>query len=398
MNKPLLLESLPPVKPENKVHLERYVKFINSRPQRDLKREKDFNIHHVYPKSMAVKNGVEDFHGDWNLIKLTLREHYIAHLILFYCGYKEMTFAFSMFKDKDSIVYKKFQQKHNKILQKFVWITDGKNSKRILIENIKNYDAATWSRGRTATEELKVKMSKVGKKYATSRWMNNGVDCVFAQEFEIESFLEKGYVFGRLNQKPTTKNYVIINNGLLQKTVSKETANSFIDNGWTLGVKDDNIIRNFTIVNKNKKSKRIDQSELDHYINNGWSYGYYKDLNKDHHSSKGYKQMYKDSCQKHVKSEDVIYYLSQGWILGILPEVLKKRKGTTGKIVYNNGKNLIKLDPGVIPPQGFVLGSIRTNKGKIYITNGINNKAVLPTDSIPVGWRKGQTKRASNKH
>ena len=82
--KRITIEQMPPAKnEEQKRHLVRYVNFINSRPERDL-HQKGFHTHHIYPKSLAKKNNIDDFDGDWNLIELTSREHFIAHMILFY--------------------------------------------------------------------------------------------------------------------------------------------------------------------------------------------------------------------------------------------------------------------------------------------------------------------------
>jgi hypothetical protein len=68
------VNQLPPVKNEEQMkHLKRYVNFINSRPEIDL-HQKGFHTHHIYPKSLAKKNNIDDFNGDWNLIELTPRE------------------------------------------------------------------------------------------------------------------------------------------------------------------------------------------------------------------------------------------------------------------------------------------------------------------------------------
>lgn len=66
----IIIEQMPEVKNENLVHLQRYVKFINSRPERDL-HQSGFHTHHVYPQSIAKKNGIQDYDGDWNLVDLT---------------------------------------------------------------------------------------------------------------------------------------------------------------------------------------------------------------------------------------------------------------------------------------------------------------------------------------
>jgi hypothetical protein len=59
---------------------ERYIKFINYII--DLNKNRNFanilfELHHILPRSMGGSNSND------NLIKMTLREHYIAHAILF---------------------------------------------------------------------------------------------------------------------------------------------------------------------------------------------------------------------------------------------------------------------------------------------------------------------------
>lgn len=66
----------------------RYVHFIKTRPIRDLILEEGYELHHIIPKALGGKN------EDSNMIKLTCREHYIAHLILWKCGYQKMAYAF----------------------------------------------------------------------------------------------------------------------------------------------------------------------------------------------------------------------------------------------------------------------------------------------------------------
>jgi len=78
-------------------HLTRYKNFLNSRPLRDLKKESGFNIHHIIPTSLGGGNLPD------NLIKLTIREHYIAHMILWKgCGGK-MSYAFKRMINSASI-------------------------------------------------------------------------------------------------------------------------------------------------------------------------------------------------------------------------------------------------------------------------------------------------------
>jgi len=114
-NRLFYLNQLPPVLEENQVHLERYKKFILSRPEIDLEKEKEYNIHHIFPKSMGGDNNKE------NLIKLTVREHFIAHLILWKCEYPQMVHAFWFMTNKklSMLSSKQFQllrEQHNDII------------------------------------------------------------------------------------------------------------------------------------------------------------------------------------------------------------------------------------------------------------------------------------------
>jgi len=62
--KKISIENLPSVDSKNQKHLVRYVNFINSRPEREL-HQKGFHTHHIYPKSIAVKNKYANPDGDW---------------------------------------------------------------------------------------------------------------------------------------------------------------------------------------------------------------------------------------------------------------------------------------------------------------------------------------------
>ena len=65
----------------------RYENFIKSRQKLNQSRTlKEFENHHIIPKSLGGSNSKD------NLVKLTPREHYIAHLILYYT-YKNISMA-----------------------------------------------------------------------------------------------------------------------------------------------------------------------------------------------------------------------------------------------------------------------------------------------------------------
>lgn len=77
------------MKPKNKHHFSRYVKFIRARQNR-LSVEGE--VHHVLPRCVG---GTDRSH---NLIKLTYREHYIAHYMLAKAYGGKLWFAFNMMR------------------------------------------------------------------------------------------------------------------------------------------------------------------------------------------------------------------------------------------------------------------------------------------------------------
>ena len=92
-----------PRAPDSSLHFERYIKFILSRPQRGFKKGKGYHIHHIIPKCLRGTDEIS------NLIKLTYREHYLAHclLALAFTSVKKLGKAINCFKKsaKNSRVY-----------------------------------------------------------------------------------------------------------------------------------------------------------------------------------------------------------------------------------------------------------------------------------------------------
>ena len=89
--------------PDSSLHFERYLKFILSRPPLGLGKEKGYHIHHIIPRCLRGSD------EDSNLIKLTYREHYLAHclLALAFTSVKKLGRAINCFKEsaKNSRVY-----------------------------------------------------------------------------------------------------------------------------------------------------------------------------------------------------------------------------------------------------------------------------------------------------
>ena len=151
----------------NDIHLKRYEDFINSRSIRNKVKESGYEIHHILPRSLGGQS------DDENLIKLTCREHFIAHLILWKAYGHSMAYAFWLMsrikKTKRHLTSRQFEsmkiearefQTHFKTTAGTLWITNGTIHQRITSnESIPE----GWRLGRITTP---------GK---GSKWITNGV-------------------------------------------------------------------------------------------------------------------------------------------------------------------------------------------------------------------------------
>ncbi len=118
----LIYPNFPKEMIKSQLHLERYIKFIDSRPIRNKIKFKTA-YHHKIPKSLGGSN------LKLNKVYLTHREHYIAHLILWKAFGGEMAFTFHMmynFKkekydaDLSSKQYAKLREDMYKIKKRFI--------------------------------------------------------------------------------------------------------------------------------------------------------------------------------------------------------------------------------------------------------------------------------------
>lgn len=305
----VLVNQLLPVKNEEQMrHLVRYVNFINSRPKRDL-HQKGFHTHHIYPKSLAKKNNVEDFDGDWNLIELTSREHFIAHMILSYCyDNYSMVYCFRLMVDsgkyKEKITSRQFEKlklKESKLIQNKVWlrtethnvfvdkseednyINKGYYRGRIIREDHKcngNPGEKNGMYGKTHTDEVKKKLSLLRHLSCGMRvWLNNGVinknPC---DKDEIDFLLSNGFSYGRLNQKPTTKNRKAMNDGNVSKMIKESEVEKYLKLGWSFGcVK--KIKTNRCSVFKGFENILVSKEEIKDFLDIGFNLGRTKEKN-----------------------------------------------------------------------------------------------------------------------
>ena len=125
----------------------RYILFIKSIMEKNKTRDFTnikFELHHILPKSMGGSNGKE------NIIKLTYREHYIAHLILAQT-YKnrKMYCAVGLFGGKN----KSFNSRMYDIL------------KRNSIDALSGENHPLFGKPRSTNTKEKIRNKKIGKKH-----------------------------------------------------------------------------------------------------------------------------------------------------------------------------------------------------------------------------------------
>ena len=328
MTKRISVEQMPEVENDEQMrHLVRYVNFINSRPERNLK-QKGFHTHHIYPRSTAKKNEVENYDCDWNLIELTPREHFIAHLILWKCGYSGMTHAFNMMINFGSgkisgRLYEKFMLDFSKLQSEkqkgkspgnkgkkaseetkykirlakkdLMWVNKNGKSKQIKKYKCDYYFSDGWVHGsahilsnennpmfgKHHTEKTKEKIGKESsERYKNSTWMNNGkINKYPYNDQQREELLNKGFIFGRINpHAKTCENRICVHKGDKNKTIQKDCLQKYLNDGFELGRTKNCYIRKNKIkkyaMTKNGKNKKVEECMVCYYIDNGWDFGY----------------------------------------------------------------------------------------------------------------------------
>jgi hypothetical protein len=100
---------MPEALPGREHHLDRYHHFIWSRLFRELPKDSYVERHHIVPKSVGMNR--DHYSQPWNSIKLTSKEHFIAHMMLWKAFGGKMTFAFQRFStfnlSKNSKLYER---------------------------------------------------------------------------------------------------------------------------------------------------------------------------------------------------------------------------------------------------------------------------------------------------
>ena len=180
----------------SELHVNRYERFIDSLKEQNV--EGYSEVHHIVPRSMGGTNDKN------NLIRLTARQHFIAHWMLWKAYGGKMTMAFH------AMVYR-----YNKKIKRYTKVNSRTHSKLIeehasliSILNMNN----TYALGYKWNEESKQKLrdarakqiipkasyEKAKLKMAKLVWMNNGIKSCRVDDSLVEVNKKNGFVEGRL--------------------------------------------------------------------------------------------------------------------------------------------------------------------------------------------------------
>lgn len=304
-------------------YLKWYSSLINKKISKSTSDEYT-EMHHILPKSLFP-----EYKDDKNnLVQLSLREHFVAHLLLWKIT-KDSKMALAV-----------FLMSQNNIMT---------------INNSRMFETI---RSNMFTSKGMV-------------WIHKGDVRKYVPADDVNKQLELGWSLGMYDVKCT---WVYKDN--LRKMIRINQLNEHLDNDWKLGFS-----HNYIWVNKNGKAEFIDSSELDSWLDDGWTkgIGFGTTSNKI--------MMNKDGARCFIDNSDKNSYISMGWDVGtdLTHRHLGKRKIQKGELI----KFVEESDLENMLSNGWSLAEFGL-EGKRWINNGVREQPILDTDVIPKGWRSGR--------
>lgn len=242
------------LKIKSKTHYNRYIKFIKSRKNIIDKTVK----HHKVPKAYNGSDLSE------NIIKLTYREHYIAHMILCKTFGDEMTTAFWLMShysryserltlNQYSVLRESANKRHSEVMR------GRKQSKETIAKRIES------RKGYKHSEATKQKISKGnnGKKRTTEQNKEN----------RKRNLNKKVSVETKYKQSIALKNRVVVNNKKIQTLIFLEELDEYKKKGFSEGKIHSSPTKGKIVIHKDSKNKYIKKEDLEKFILLGWEKG-----------------------------------------------------------------------------------------------------------------------------
>lgn len=225
------------------IHYQRYIRFIEQRLTRKLKAESLVERHHIVPRSFGRAG---DFKTEpWNIVALSPREHFIAHLILWKLYAGKMAVAFLYVSKGRELTARQYQSLQEDIV--------AHKKKQIISEQQK--EAIRKSQlGKPKTPESIAKRLKtlslnpytctaeIGDKI--SQELSGRIRVHKEQEeksiksSELDNYLQNGWIRGRKSKPhaiPSQKGRRRIRKAGVEKNIPPEELAKYEADGWELG-------------------------------------------------------------------------------------------------------------------------------------------------------------------
>lgn len=369
-------------------YLEKYITLILNNLTTKISKGKT-QKHHIIPKYYFRSKNIEVQEVN-NLVNLLYKDHILAHYYLSLCS-KNNYYMFSnlsalnylLGKNKElknspeflnqlselQILYENYNQNRKRFINlkgvnnTKVWMNKNGKNIRVLPKDVESFKLSGFMIGCVRQNKTK----KV--------WVNNNLTQKMIYQDELPRFLQSNpeYKIGRKTpDKPIkfpsrkgtpspTLNKIGINNGKINKFISKSDLNDYINEGWYKGIivnrhgfkhslsaiqKIKNDQQNRIWIHQGNKNKKIKKEDLDKYIDNGYILGRY-DIDKTKYINKN-KRVWitKDGLNKSIDINYLDVYINTGWVRGRNTQNIVTKRLTNGKPpkkgINKGGKYMIK--------------------------------------------------------
>ena len=252
-----------------------------------------YEAHHIIPKCMGGEGLERQWKTHPNIILLTAREHFVAHLLLA-----------SIYPDNTKIQYAL-----NAVLQiPSRYGTRYLPSSR-LVASLKEYVAEAKN---------------------SSCWVNNKEVSKKIPKTQLGQALESGWLRGRHTSPTKGLTCVKSPQGVLRYVRGSELQ-VYLQQGWSKGnlrkgEPNTNAKQNLTgrvCVHNGAQTRRVLQAEADVLKQQGWVDGYHYKIDystRDHTHTQGRVCVHRGREEKRIKIKDLESYVAQGWKRGHLTE------------------------------------------------------------------------------
>ena len=357
---------------EENEFMNKYLRLLNNALDSAYNYGKFPEKHHVLPRSLFKLYG-KDYKSTSqvaevnqnNLIQLSIKDHILAHYYLALFSINElkkpMCYGFLAMLDRNTL---KLLPSEIELLKMLPELEQIKIERNMLIHENKagkkpwnfgltketNETVASYTTKSRCTQLATGKYKESGAARRGKIWVVKDTTNKLITKEDLEQYLAAGWLRG----------FYISEKGKEARSFASAQNKGTTGKVW---------------INNTIENKMIDESQLDIFLAEGWQRGRKPDkINLDVKKKNDAEHAVRMKNKKHIHNKEtgecirvdvsaVEEYLNKGWTLG------------NPKIAENNRKRKMNL------------------KGKIYITDGVRDFAILETDLesyLAAGWRRGR--------